>query len=105
MMVAIDGDPLVYVYYEDGTWEQVPRGDGNVPPDAPGQEGTDTRPLLPMPFGRVLAGEGRHLLLGEPLQTEPARSETIVQPFFGGLAVGNKNSGQILFLARSKLRF
>jgi hypothetical protein len=95
-MVAVDGDPLVYVYYESGSWEQVPRAEGDAP------EGI---PQVPAPFAGVLAAEGRYMLLGEPLQEEPLQSETLIQPFGGGIALGNRSSAQILFMARSDLRF
>lgn len=101
MMVAVDGEPLIFVFYENGSWEQVAR-DLPLPPDAP--EHAD-RTLVPMPFARVLATDGRHLLLGEPLQSEPNRGLTVVQRFVGGVALGNQESGQVLFLARSQLRF
>jgi hypothetical protein len=45
------------------------------------------------------------LLLGEPLQSEPNRGLTVVQRFIGGVALGNQANGQVLFLARSQLRF
>lgn len=101
MMVAVEGEPLIFVFYENGSWEQVAR-DMLLPPN--GSLPAD-RPVVPMPFARVLATGGRHLLLGEPLQSEPNRGLTVVQRFIGGVALGNQANGQVLFLARSQLRF
>jgi serine/threonine-protein kinase len=101
MMVAVEGEPLIFVFYENGSWEQVAR-EMPLPPDGPLPA---DRPVVPMPFARVLATDGRHLLLGEPLQPEPNRGQTVVQRFIGGVALGNQASGQMLFLARSQLRF
>jgi hypothetical protein len=65
----------------------------------------ENAPALPKPFAEVLAASGRHLLLGEPLQAAPLRDATVVQSFLGGMALGRQSGGEILFLARSKLRF
>jgi hypothetical protein len=103
VMVSLAADPLVYVYYEDGTWEQV------APSDAGDSEAGSSQPEgianIPLPFSSVLAAEGRHLLLGEALNDAPVGENSVVQPFLGGVAVGSQDSGRILFLARSKLRF
>ncbi len=105
MMVAIEGMPLVYVYYANGTWEQVASGDGNLIPHADAPAEHDEIPQVPAPFWGVLATQGRYLLLGEPVQAVPLQGETAIQPFIGGVLIGNRNSGQILLLARSMLRF
>jgi hypothetical protein len=103
VVVAIVGEALIYVYYENGTWEQVAQGGG--PPEAGEGEPVEGRPTLPLPLGRVVGAQGRYLLLGEALQTTPTVSETVIQPFMGGIAVGNLSGGQILFMSRSRLRF
>lgn len=105
MMVALENEPLVYVYYENGTWEQVPRANVDLPPSVPDRELPADRIVIPMPFARVLATQGRHVLLGEPLQSEPWRVRTVIQSFLGGVALGDARGGQVLFLARSQLRF
>jgi hypothetical protein len=105
VMVAVEGEPLVYVYYANGSWEQVARGEGDLPPDAPAAEDASGGVNLPPPFGSIWAAQGRHLLLGEATQPEPLRSEILIQPFSGGVMVGNKSSGQVLLLSRAKLRF
>jgi serine/threonine-protein kinase len=105
VMVAIEGEPLVYVYYANGSWEQVARGEGDLPADVPAAEDNSGRVKLPPPFESIWAAQGRHLLLGEATQPEPLRSETLIQPFSGGVMVGNKSSGQVLLLSRAKLRF
>jgi hypothetical protein len=110
MMVSVEGEPLVYVYYEDGTWEQVARASGDLPADALERDLPANRLALAPPFARVLATQGRHVLLGDPLRPEAWRGETVVQPFVGGLALGyvalgSMGDGQVLFLARAKLRF
>jgi len=101
MMVAIEGTPLIYVYYaSNGAWEQVPSGDAIALPE----ESEEVAPP-PAPFAQAWLSEGRNVLLGEATQAEPLRSETIVQPFGGGILLGRRSDGQILLLARSKLRF
>lgn len=104
-MVAIIGESRVFVIYANGTWEQVVRGENDLSPNAPGAAVGEGNPVLPPLFARILASQGRHLLLGEPLQEEPVRSETLIQPFIGGVILGNRTNGQILLLPRSKLRF
>jgi hypothetical protein len=104
-MVATAGSPLVYVYYaSNGEWEQVVGADANEPADvvSPVENG-EVAP--PAPFAPIWLAEGRRFQLGEALQTEPLRSETIVQPFDGGVLLGSRSDGAILLLARSKLRF
>ena len=105
MMVALENEPLVYVYYANGTWEQVARANADLPLGAPDRELPADRTIIPMPFARVLATQGRHVLLGEPQQSEPWRVQTVVQAFLGGVALGDARAGQVLFLARSQLRF
>jgi serine/threonine-protein kinase len=101
-MVALDGQTFVYLYFADGTWERVATSDVNAPLDAP----LDTElPPLPSPFAEILASEGRSFQLGQAMQTEPSQGEIIIQPFGGGVVIGNRNSGEVLLLARSKLRF
>jgi hypothetical protein len=96
VMVALDGQPIVYVYNADGSWEQVVIGD--VVPDT-------ELPPLPTPFAAIWASEGRNLRLGDAQQAEPQQGEIVIQPFGGGLMIGNRNSGEVLLLARSLLRF
>jgi hypothetical protein len=104
-MVAVAGSPLVYVYYADGSWEQVVSEPSSPPPAAPEGEGSGSPATLPPPFGAIYAVLGRNLQLGQPLQAAPLQSETVLQSFVGGVAVGNKSDGRVLFLAGSKLRF
>jgi hypothetical protein len=103
VMVVVAGEALIYVYYENGSWEQVARGDG--PPGGEAGEIVEGRPTLPLPFGRIVGAQGRYLLLGEALQDAPTVSDTVIQPFIGGIAVGNLSGGQILFMSRRSLRF
>jgi hypothetical protein len=105
IMVAVDGAPLVYVYYDSGAWEQVPTAENPQDERTPPEEGTREREALPQPFARVLASQGRAITLGELTSEEPLRAETLIQRFNGGVLLGNKDNGQILLLARSKLRF
>jgi serine/threonine-protein kinase len=98
-MVAVAGSPLIYVYYADGSWEQVAGS------DAPAGESGEGIAEVPPPFAQVYGTNGRHLLLGEPLQTQPDENETLTQAFIGGVAVANGNDGRVLFLAGSKQRF
>lgn len=105
IMVAFENEPLIYVVYENGAWEQLARADGNLPLNAPERELPAERTLVPLPFARVLAAQGRRVLLGEPLASEPWRGKTVIQSFLGGMALGNARGGEVLFLARSKLRF
>lgn len=104
-MVAIDGAPLVYVYYDDGIWEQVPvnaNGRERLPP--PGEDQPE-RDDLPQPFAHILASQGRGTRLGELINAKPIGAETMIQRFSRGVILGNKDNGQILLLARSKLLF
>jgi hypothetical protein len=99
-MVSIEGTPLVYVYYAgNGAWEQVTSSDAATP----AVENVEAAP--PAPFAQVWLAQSRNLLLGAPTQTEPSGGDTIVQPFGGGILLGRRSDGQILLLARSKLRF
>lgn len=104
LMVALADEPLVYVYYDSGNWEQVARAT-EIPNDSTLLENSPVLMSLPQPFARVLAAEGRFVQLGEPLATEPWRGDTVIQPFTGGIVFGNIERGQVLFLARAKLRF
>lgn len=102
VMVALDSDPVVYVYYDNGEWERVPVAERRE--RAPDVESGRDRKEPPPPFARVLASQGRALLLGKLIDANPVRAETLMQPFTKGLILGNKDSGQILLLARSKLK-
>lgn len=95
-VVVIDGSPVVYVYYADGSWEQVSAGDDAV--------ASDEQVSLPPRFAAVLIPMGRHIRLGN-VQGEPVRSEMVRQSFSGGILLGSKASGQVLFLVRDHLQF
>lgn len=93
-VVVIEGSPVVYVYYEDGSWEQVSVGD-NAP---------DEQASLPPRFAAALIPAGRQIRLGN-LQGEVTRSESVRQSFSGGILLGNKANEQVLFLVRDHLQF
>jgi hypothetical protein len=97
-MVALSGQPFVYLYYADGSWEQVVSGGVTPSPEI-------DLPPLASPFVEIWASEGRNLRLGNALSADPQQGEVVVQPFVGGLMLGNRNSGEVLLLARSKLGF
>jgi hypothetical protein len=103
-MVAIAGSPLTFVYYADGSWEQVAR-DAALAPSEGVEEGSSEIAALPPPFAAIYAAKGRHILLGRPLQETALQTETLMQPFMGGVALGSRSDGRILLLERASLRF
>ena len=98
--MAIEGTPIVYVYYANGTWEQVAWGCGF----AVHTRGRRRVAGVGLALCRGLASQGRHLLLGEATQVEPLHSDTVFNPLMA-VFFWQRSDGQILLLARSKLRF
>ncbi|MFO7632495.1 MAG: hypothetical protein R6W76_08150, partial [Caldilinea sp.] len=87
---------LYIVYLSAGAWEQQPITDDGVPADLP--QPPDGRYLPTGRFVSLWAADGRWERLGFAVEPEPVDFTVVIQPFEGGVLIGNRDTTDVAVL-------